>query len=374
MEIEHALVDYLNGDDCSVNPWIGYNPTKWDITEKTFEHLKMNHTFRTGSDENTEIRKYRRYFEKPYVNYRKLIVDETGDTCPFVIADPFTDRIDASGSTDGLQFDQYPGKTQKGDTKIFIDPNVQRPLEIVRKSTQDYKFKNIEVNDYVMDFQTKIVCDKGLYMRNGIDMTSFFQMKSVVTKPRYDGIDEPGLILPKITYTHPLERDSPPVGITANESYFVIEPYSGIVFKYEKKMMTSLAIYYDELYGKLPDGGLGELLPYYSMYETMRVSDAFAKFWEDSVNSALSTRRAIAITFTILGLLFVITAFTMVVRAFYFKAEPEAQLAPAINDSLIKDTQGEPLNLNIDPIKQKLMVEPDEQPKENKEIAQETKS
>ena len=82
LEQEHALTDYLSGDDCSINPWIGYNPQQWDVTEKTFEHLKWNHTLKTGSDVNDDIRKYKSYYGKSYVTYRKLVLDETGDDLP----------------------------------------------------------------------------------------------------------------------------------------------------------------------------------------------------------------------------------------------------------------------------------------------------
>ena len=51
-----------------------------------------------------------------------------------------------------------------------------------------------------------------------------------------------------------------------------------------------MTFYYDDLYVKLPEGGLGELLPYYSIYEKMKVSDSFIKYWEDSVNNARNSR------------------------------------------------------------------------------------
>ena len=54
-----------------------------------------------------------------------------------------------------------------------------------KNSDYDFKFKNIEVNEYVLDFQTDYDCENGLYMRNGLDMTNFFQLRSLVTKTRW---------------------------------------------------------------------------------------------------------------------------------------------------------------------------------------------
>jgi hypothetical protein len=357
LEQEHALTDYLSGDDCSINPWIGYNPPSWDVTEKTFEHLKWNHTFRTGSDVNTDIRKYKSYFGKSYVTYRKLILDETGDTCPFETKEPFSERTFVSIATDGLQFDQFAGKTEKGDEKWFLDSTTQRPMKIWRNSEYDFKVKDIEVNAYVVDFKADQGCEKGLYIRNGLDMTSFFQLRSVVTKPRYADIDEPGLIRPIITYTYPIEKDTPPQGINTNESYFIIEPYSGITFAYEKKYLVSLAIYYDDLYTKLPEGGRGELIPYYSIYEKMKVSDNFIKIWEDSVNNARNSRKATAIAFTILGMMFVLAAVGMITRAFYFQPDAASEPKPAIADTAKTTKEETSGDLKIEPAKQKLIIE-----------------
>ena len=281
-------------------------------------------------------------------------------TCPFETKEPFTDRTYVSIATDGLQFDQNAGKSDKGDEKWFLDSTVQRPMRMWRNSDYDFKVKDIEVNAYVVDFKADHGCEKGLYIRNGLDMTSFFQYRGVVTKTRLTDIDEPGLIRPIIVYTYPIEQDSPPQGISKNDSYFIIEPYSGITFGYEKKYMVSMAVYYDDLYVKLPEGGRGELIPYYSIYEKMKVSDDFIKLWEDSVNNARNSRKATAIAFTIFGMMFVLAAIGMITRAFYFQPDTQSEPKPAIADTTSKTTKEEPADadsLKIEPAKQKLIIE-----------------
>eukprot|EP00830_Metopus_es_P000330 TRINITY_DN10366_c0_g1_i1.p1 TRINITY_DN10366_c0_g1~~TRINITY_DN10366_c0_g1_i1.p1 ORF type:complete len:1182 (+),score=213.41 TRINITY_DN10366_c0_g1_i1:2-3547(+) len=364
IEAKHKAMDYLEGDDCTLNPWIGYNPIHWDTTEKTFEHMKEKHKMHTGADINDDIRKYKLYYNSPHVTYRKLVFDETGNECPFVAANPFTIKAITDMATDGFQFNQYPGKTPKLDTHYVIDSYTHRPLKVYRNTSYDYRHKDLEVNDYIVDFNSEYGCEKGLYVKNAIDMTSFFQMRSIVTQPRLKSVDEPGLIVPNIVYTYPIEGDVPPPGISKETSYYVVEPYTGITMKFEKKIMVSMVIYYDELYDKLPDGGLGEIMPYYSMYETGEASDKFIADMENDINSSQSTRRGIMAAFTIIGLLLIFSAIGMIARAFLYddegKEEGESKKTKAEKEgtSQLPPSLGEPakekLLLNEDEVKKKL--------------------
>ncbi len=329
LDVEHRLLDYLEGDDCTVNPWIGYNPVSWDIDEKTFEHYRRKHKMFTGSENNADIRKYMKYYGNDNVTFRRLERDITGDECAFSDSNPFLAQVPGNAGTDGLQFPQYAGKTKKGDINMIMEETVHRPLKLERKTGSDYKFRRLEVNDYVMDFSTEYGCEHGVYIVNAIDMTSFFQMHSIVSRPQLTDISEPGLIKPIIKYTHSLDNDFVPEGARKEDSYFVIEPYTGITMQYAKKMMTSMVIYYDELYDKLPDGGLGELVPYYATYEYAKVSDSFADDMADNVANSQSTRQTVSVTFTILGTLFVFGGVCMIIRACFFEPEEGVSTAPS---------------------------------------------
>ena len=319
IEVEHQLVDYLQGDDCTVNPWIGYNPTQWNMEDRTFEHLLKPIVMLTGSQVNKEIRKYKSYYGDSTITYRKLVVDETGDQCPFETRNPFAQKAFVSSCTDGFQFDQSEGKSEDGDKKYIIDSHSQHPMKIYRPNDRDYKYRDLDiVNPYIIDFVSEYGCEKGVYLRNSFDMTSFFQMRSIVTRAQLNDIFDPHLNIPKITYTRPLDLERPPEAIRPCDSYFIIEPYTGITLKSEKKLMTSMVLYYDELYDKLPEKGIGEILPYYSTFEYYKVRDAFVDGMTKEIKQAIGSRYAIMAAFTTIGLLFVLAAIAMISRAFFF--------------------------------------------------------
>eukprot|EP00829_Urostomides_striatus_P019893 TRINITY_DN799_c0_g1_i4.p1 TRINITY_DN799_c0_g1~~TRINITY_DN799_c0_g1_i4.p1 ORF type:complete len:912 (-),score=186.10 TRINITY_DN799_c0_g1_i4:38-2773(-) len=320
IEVEHILVDYLNGDDCTLNPWIGYNPNSWDHNDKTFMDMRNPSVMGTGSVYNNEIRKYRALNGKSSISYRKRVVDETGDQCPYEQRNPFLEQVDVSYSTDGLQFDQHPGKTPEGDTKFILDSFGRRPVKIFRPNNFDYKYRGIDVvNDYVIDYQPTFGCEKGVHLRNSLDMTSFFQVKSVLTRAHLSDIEEPGLVFPDINFTRPLDLEKPPQGIRPNDSYFIVEPFTGITLKFEKKLMNSIILYYDELYDKISPKALGEILPYYSIYEIYKVHDMFVDGMEARIKEAVNARYATMVTFTVIGFIFVFVALGMIARSFFFK-------------------------------------------------------
>ncbi len=321
-ETMHELVDYLSGDDCTVNPWIGHNPKSWNTGENTFSYAKVPSTVYTGQDSNVNIRKYVTRYGKNEIMYRRLERDITGDKCSFADAGPFIRPALVGSSTDEWQFSQHAGKSPKGDFRILIDDNVKRPVNISRPNNDDYPSHGLVVNEYVASFADMInVCVNSPAIRNTFDMTSFYQIPAVVSMAQLANVTEPGLITPNIVYKHNLKIDNPPKGIDSKGSYFEVEPYTGITFRLAKKMMTSLAMYYDELYDKTVAGGLYELIPYYSMYETAVASDDFINKIADDIIKSESTRQATTVIFLVLGSVFAFAGVGMIVRAFFFGPE-----------------------------------------------------
>ena len=320
LNTEHKVLDYLEGDDCTVDPSIGYGLRSSNVHPdfKTYDYFNWKHKMYTGLDNNRNIRKYLEYHSNTTIFYRRLVQDINGDDCKIESNNPFMDYIASDVGTDGFQYPQYGGKTAIGDTLYVIDSDFYRPLRIVRKTDKDYSYGKMETNDYVIDFNNDYFCPGGINTFGVIDMTSFYQYKAVITPARYTNISESSLNLPNVRYKRIIEEDEIPSGLHYTESYYVIEPYTGITMKRVKKIMSSLVLYYDILYISSERIGRGEFVPYYSMYENYTVSLNFANNMMDTILSMKSTRRTISITFTILGLLFIIGGISMIVRSCFF--------------------------------------------------------
>jgi len=312
---EHHILDYLEGDDCTVNPYIGYNPINSKLNESTFDYLSLEHKVHTGMKTNNNLRKYDRYYGNSNFFYRKLIRDLDGDSCTFISDSAFKVSIAANIATDGLQFPQHDGKTRANHTKTLFDSNVFRPVEIVRKTDREYNYYDLEVDTYVVDFESDYLSPDGVNVKNGIDMTSFFQYGAIATQARLEGIQDYTLNLPNITYTHPLDDEPTPLDLKNTESYYVIEPYTGITMQYVKKYMFSLVIYYDDLYQPPIQNNLGEIVPSYSMYEKANVSSRFAYSISEDIGVTQTIRHTIAITLSVIGILCSFSGAAMIIRA-----------------------------------------------------------
>ena len=319
----HDILDYLEGDDCTVDPWIGYNPIKWEDKTQVhpFHYLTWRNSMYTGIKNNNEIRKYSIYHHEDYIFYRTLERDKSGDKCSYITDNPYTDRAPVNNATDGLQYAQTPGYTTKGDTKVIIEPNTLRPLTILRINDDLHDYYSLEVDTYLVQLDNKYVCPSGISFRYGADMTSFYHYRTVITAARYYQFSEPGLNIPTVTYSSLFDKESPPSGFQKFQSYYMIEPYTGITMRHYKKYQTSLVLYYDNLYKPGKRGNLGELIPFFSLYENGTASKTFADHMSKSILSSKSTREAISITFTVLGLLFVFTGISMIIRACFFDVE-----------------------------------------------------
>ena len=77
-------------------------------------------------------------------------------------------------------------------------------------------------------------------------------------------------------------------------------------------------------------------MPFYSMYEKGSAAEYLSNTRESDILSSRSTRRAISISFIILGLLFCVTGLGMVFRSFYFKPD-ETDNQPTTIISNIRD-------------------------------------
>eukprot|EP00831_Metopus_contortus_P080882 TRINITY_DN8375_c0_g1_i4.p2 TRINITY_DN8375_c0_g1~~TRINITY_DN8375_c0_g1_i4.p2 ORF type:complete len:175 (+),score=41.24 TRINITY_DN8375_c0_g1_i4:149-673(+) len=147
-------------------------------------------------------------------------------------------------------------------------------------------------------------------------------------------------------------------------------PYTGITLWFGKKMMMSIVLYYDELYDKLPEGGHGEILPYYVMYETGKVSNNFVEIMEKEINDAQYSRKATMVAFTVFGLIFVFTGIGMIARAFFFKevvsdsTDTEVSKKEPEREPSLQPENKEVVSLVVsetaeEPVQEKMLLQPD---------------
>jgi len=318
LKTEHELTDYLQGDDCTVNPWIGYNPISSNLKEETFDYLNEIHTMRTGLERNNDVRKYVRYYGNSTIYYKTLVRDTNGDKCPFVTDNPFTTEPYILDLTDGLQFSQDQTNTRRGTVKTFLDDTFRRPIQLTRATDDTYNLMNIKVDPYLLDLNTKFVSKNGIYLNNAIEMSSFYQYISMFSKIDYTNFDEQRIYKPKIKYNYSIKEDYVPPGLKEYDSYYSIEPYTGITMEYNKKLMFSLILYYDELYESISDLNIGEVLPSYSLYEKGSVSNEFLTNLAGRIFGSKYTREQIATTLTVFGVIFLLAGISMIVRSCWF--------------------------------------------------------
>jgi len=320
LDAEHELMDYLEGDDCTVDPWIGYSPksSKANNRPTPFDYLDQRITMYTGADTNSEIRKYVKYHEETTAYHRTLIRDHTGDRCSYANSNPFTDTVVIKDVTDGMQYPQHRGPTHKGDIKYVMDQNVYRPLELIRKNAMYYNYHELDVDNYLLDYKSDYVCPNGIVFSRGVDMTSFYQYRSVISGPRFGNINEQRMRQPKVNFTNYFDKEIPPKGYEPYESFYSIEPFTGITMQYYKKLMSSLVLYYDDLYVAPTSQLDAELIPYFSLYHNGSVSESFVMHMKNRILSSQSARHTVAITFTVLGILFFFSGVGMIIRAWFF--------------------------------------------------------
>jgi len=322
-KIEHDRIDYLRGDDCTVNPSVGYNPKFWKgVKDPTFDHFADYNKMYTGLLDNGEVRRYINFYGKGSIEYRKLKFDETGDNCTFESIRPFIDPVHFKNETDGYQFSQYEGKAPKGHKIAMIEPNLYRPLYLEKKTDEDDIYQKLDVNAYGIVFNEDMLCPDGQFMSNGMDMTGFFQYRSVFTMPRYRKVNEPGLIIPKsIQYKHEIDKDVRPHGFDEYESYYLVEPYTGITMSYKKKFMLSIVLQFDDLYDGRTSAITGQLLPLYALYENADVSEGFIDSMLKGILSSHNTRLAIRYSFSIIGGILIVVGIVLIIKSCFLKPE-----------------------------------------------------
>eukprot|EP00826_Nyctotherus_ovalis_P052382 TRINITY_DN6629_c0_g1_i2.p1 TRINITY_DN6629_c0_g1~~TRINITY_DN6629_c0_g1_i2.p1 ORF type:complete len:1199 (+),score=319.29 TRINITY_DN6629_c0_g1_i2:96-3692(+) len=320
LEVEHEYLDYLEGDDCTVDPWIGYSPKKLEDQGRPtpFDYLVRPIVMCTGAIDNSEIRKYVEYYGSPHAFHRGLARDITGDECAYKDINPFNEIVLIKETTDGMQYAQHAGTHPKGTTRYIMDQNVHRPLKLVKRNSMHYEHYGLEVDSYHLDLTSEHGCPDGVTFSHGIDMTSFYQYKAILSGPRFGDISEGAILTPKAQFTAYFDKEKTPPGYTPYESYYHVEPYTGITMQYYKKLMTSFVMYYDHLYVSPDNDVSGELLPYFSLYENVSVTKSFVDDLATSILSSRSTRRAVSITFTVLGLFFAVVGATLIIRACFF--------------------------------------------------------
>lgn len=355
LHIEHDRTDYLKGDDCTLNPSIGYNPKYWATPgDATFNHFSNRHRMRTGTSSNVELRSYIDFYGNDYIAYRRLRFDESGDECYFVTREPFRESVAVRGSTDGLQFGQYRGKSPKGHKLQIIEPNVYRPMSLVRKTDYSYDFFKTSVNTYLLKFENDILCPDGAHVTDGFDMTSFHQLRSVVTMPRFENISKSGFVIPQhIDYRYPLDKDFVPRGYGKAESYFMVEPYTGITVSFKKKMMFSVLLYFDDLYKGSSADEAGVFLPSYAMYETSDVHEHFINDIQTSILSSHITRVALIVTFCVLGGVLLVAGVGLIIRSCFLRPEEISEVSESLvedKETVVVDAQLARVNAEVAPM------------------------
>eukprot|EP00826_Nyctotherus_ovalis_P045391 TRINITY_DN5027_c0_g1_i1.p1 TRINITY_DN5027_c0_g1~~TRINITY_DN5027_c0_g1_i1.p1 ORF type:complete len:198 (-),score=37.61 TRINITY_DN5027_c0_g1_i1:107-655(-) len=146
--------------------------------------------------------------------------------------------------------------------------------------------------------------------------------KSVLSKPQYKDVNKTGYDVPgSIAFNYPLNDDSVPPGLNKFDSWYSIEPYTGLVFEYHKKTMMSLIQYYDELYPFKFRSGIAQFVPFYSTYEKASVSNQFLIEIGQRFFGSKYTREQISVTCIVLGIALVCAAVGMIVRSCWFTKE-----------------------------------------------------
>jgi hypothetical protein len=337
--------DYLYGDDCTLKPWIGYNPHSSHPEDDSFLYLEKTHTKMTGATDNRDIRKYVKYYENDTVTYLQRVRDSSGDKCHFETANPFTTPASTAMASDGLQFNQYPGTSYEGDGHIIIEQNTQRPMNVRRPNDMPHSFRGLELNFFVLEFKNEYMCPNGINIANTSDMTSFYQMHAVVAKSQLKDINPKltPISLPKnVNYAKRPQESRPPL-VAEHESYYEVEPYSGITIHFEKKLLTAIVLYYDELYEPLPDSGRGLFIPYYSLYESARISNASVDMFATHLENAKNSSVTIRVSFLTLGFLLVLPAIAMIIIAFRFRFRPQASTLSGDPGFLFSSQNQDPL-------------------------------
>ena len=110
-------------------------------------------------------------------------------------------------------------------------------------------------------------------------------------------------------------------------------------------LITAIVLYYDELYEAFPEGGSGIFIPYYSLYESARISNASVDRFVARLEDAKSSSKTIRVSFLTLGFLLVLPAIAMIVIAFYFRpqtiitsGDPKFLFSSQAQDSLLAST------------------------------------
>jgi len=346
--VEHNRIDYLRGDDCTVNPSVGYNPKFWKGgKDPTFSHFANKNKMYTGLINNDQLRRYIDFYGRNNITYQKLRFDETGDECTFETSSPFTEPIHLNDETDGYQFSQYKGKAPKGHKMAMIEPNLYRPLHLIKKTYESDVYQELDVNAYEMEFRNDIMCPDGQFMSFGMDMSSFYQYRTVFTMPRYQKVSEPGLKVPKnIQYKHPIDDDTRPYGFDKHESYYLIEPYTGITMSYKKKLMLSIVLRFDDLYeGKSIDNA-GQFLPLYALYENADAGEGFIDAMRKGILSSHDTRLAISISFSVIGGLFIAGGIVLIIRSCFFKPEE----ITGLSENLLMDNKSKAVDGQLEKV------------------------
>jgi len=320
--VEHELVDYLDGDDCTVDPWIGFIPKNTDQSKRidAWDYLTWDHVMYTGLDDNANIRKYIEYHRNRTIFYRKLVQDKSGDKCNPESHNPFRTPLHSDIGTDGFQFAQYGRSGKIWDSKIVMDPTSLRPLKIIRKNAESENYYDLQGDYFVQDFMNDYLCPDGVSINRGIDMTSFYQHPAVITAARYVNISEIGYHLPQVEYKRPIEKDYTPTDVHWSESFYMIEPYTGIALMTVRKLMVSLVLNYDELYESSIKEGNGEFIPYFALYENATVSKKFVDLILDGVLSSMNLRETLTIVFAVFGIVFILGGLAMIIRGFFYQA------------------------------------------------------
>lgn len=63
--------------------------------------------------------------------------------------------------------------------------------------------------------------------------------------------------------------------MSAYDSFYEIEPYTGLTTDFAKKLMMNAVVIYDELYDKISITSRGEIIPYFSLYSYAKMSKEF---------------------------------------------------------------------------------------------------